>query len=152
MDFQRLKYSIQLNNTAKAWQIVNKITNRKPSTTGKLKGKSPEERKQLWLKHFKNLLGNPDTSPPPEDIPQIFSNLYILDTEFTLNEIREAKKQIKEGKAPGEDGIMPATLKRIDVDEILLKFSNKLLIDGFHHQNNYLHSPSYQYPSQVTWD
>jgi hypothetical protein len=118
------------NNTAKAWQVVNKITNRKPSTTGKLKGKSPEERKQMWLNHFKNLLGTPDSSPTPEDIPQIFTNLDILDTEFTLNEIREAKKLIKEGKAPGEDGIMPETLKRIDVDEILLKFSNKLLIEG----------------------
>ena len=118
------------NNTAKAWQIVNKITNRKPATTGKLKGNSPDERKQLWYKHFKTLLGTPDTSQQRDDIEQVFSNPGIIDTEFTLSEIKEAKKQICEGKAPGDDGIMPETIKRIDTDEILLKFSNKLLVDG----------------------
>ena len=119
------------NNTGKAWQIINKITNRKPSIKGKLKGSSPEARKQLWFKHFNDLLGTPATAAQStQNIQQIYSDLSISDTEFTLDEIREAKKQIKEGKAPGEDGIMPETLKRIDCDEILLKFSNKSLIEN----------------------
>ena len=36
---------------------------------------------------------------------------------------------ISEGKAAGEDGILPETLKRADVDQLLLMFSNKLLIE-----------------------
>ena len=35
----------QENNTARAWKVINKVTNRKATTSGKLKGKSPEERK-----------------------------------------------------------------------------------------------------------
>ena len=34
----------QENNTARAWKVINKVTNRKATTSGKLKGKSPEER------------------------------------------------------------------------------------------------------------
>ena len=117
------------NNTANAWKTVNKITNRKAPALGRLKGNSPEERKQLWFDHFKKLLGTPDTSSPPQPISPLFGDVNIIDTEFTLSEIREAKKQISEGKAAGEDGIMPETLKRADVDETLLMFSNKLLIE-----------------------
>ena len=117
------------NNTANAWKTVNKITNRNATALGKLKGKTPEERKHLWFNHFKNLLGTPDTSPPPEAIAPLFDDVHIIDTEFTLEELREAKKQIKEAKAAGEDGIMPETLKRADVDKILLMFSNKMLIE-----------------------
>ena len=115
-------------NTAKAWKVVNNITNRKPSTTGKLKGDSPEER--IWYDHFKNLLGTPDNCPPINDIEPLHTNLNIKDTEFTIEEIREAKKQIREGKAPGEDGIMPETIKRAEVDNILLKISNRILMEG----------------------
>ena len=43
--------------------------------------------------------------PPVEDIPSIFSNLGIEDGAFTLSELREAKKQVSFGKAPGEDGL-----------------------------------------------
>ena len=58
-----------------------------------------------------------------------FKSVNIIDTELTVCEIRHAKKQISEGKAAGEDGIMPETLKRADVDQLLLMFSNKLLIE-----------------------
>ena len=120
------EFDFHTNNTASAWKTVNKITGRKAAAVGKLKGKSPEERSSTWFNHFKTLIGTPDSSPPPEDIEPLFANLDIIDTEFTIDEVRTAKKQIREGKAPGEDGIMPETLKRIDIDEILLKFSNKI--------------------------
>ena len=46
-----------------------------------------------------------------------------------LTELREEKAQIKEGKAHGEDGIAPEVLKRCDLDEIVLDFCNKALVD-----------------------
>ena len=118
------------SNTARAWKVVNTITNRKTMPSGKLKGKSPEERKKQWLDHFRNLLGTPDSNPPVEDIPPIFSNLGIEDGAFTLSELREAKKQISFGKAPGEDGIMPELLKVVDIDDIILNISNNFYVEG----------------------
>ena len=59
----------------------------------------------------------------------MFENLNISAEPFTLLEVAEAKKQLREGKAPGEDGIMPEVLKRADIDSILLQFSNKMLME-----------------------
>ena len=120
----------QENNTARAWKVINKVTNRKATVAGKLKGKSPEERNKQWLDHFEKLLGTPDNSEPIANIEPVFENLNINQQPFTLQEVREAKKQLREGKAPGEDGIMPEVLKRVDIDDILLKFSNKLLVEN----------------------
>ena len=117
------------SNPAKAWKLVNTISNRNTTPSCKLKGKSPEERKDQWLNHFRNLLGTPDTNPPVEDIPTIHHNINIPDGEFTLDELKEAKKQLRSGKAPGEDGIMPELLKNVDIDDILLKISNDFYID-----------------------
>ena len=119
----------QENNTAKAWKVINKVTNRKAAPSGKLKGKSPEERNKQWFDHFEKLLGTPVASETPLDIETVFENLGINEGEFTIEEVKEAKKQMREGKAPGEDGIMPEVLKRVDIDDILLKFDNKALIE-----------------------
>ena len=37
---------------------------------------------------------------------------------------------VKEGKSPEEDDIMTELLKPCDIDDILLHFGNKLLING----------------------
>ena len=118
------------SNTAKAWKVVNTITNRKTMKPGKLKGKTPEERKEQWLNHFRDLLGTPDTSPSVEDIPPIYHNVNIEDGAFNLEELRKAKKQLRYGKAPGDDGIMPELLKAVDIDDILLRISNKFYMDN----------------------
>ena len=118
------------NNTAKAWKMVNTITNRKTTPSGKLKGKTPEKRKENWFNHFLNLLGTPDISPPVDEIPIIHQDTNILDGEFSLEELKEAKKQLRDGKAPGEDGIMPELLRRVDLDDIILKISNKFYMDN----------------------
>ena len=118
------------SNTARAWKVVNTITNRKKMAAGKLKGKTPEARKEQWLEHFRNLLGTPDTNPPIDDIPPIFDNVSIEDGAFTLKELKDAKKQLRFGKAPGEDGILPEMLKVVDIDDIILKISNKFYMDN----------------------
>ena len=118
------------SNTAKAWKVVNTITNRKTMPSGKLKGKTPEERKEQWFNHFRKLLGTPDTSSSVEDIPPIHHNVNIEDGAFTLEELREAKKQLRYGKAPGEDGIMPELLKVVDIDDIVLRISNRFYMEN----------------------
>ena len=85
----------RVSNTAKAWKVVNKITNRKTMPSEKLKGKTPEERKEQWFNHFRNLLGTPDTSPSVGDIPPKDHNVNIEVGAFTLKELREAKKQLQ---------------------------------------------------------
>ena len=58
-----------------------------------------------------------------------FDDLNISTNPFSLTELREAKAQIKEGKAHREDGIPPEVSKRCDLDEIVLDFCNKALVD-----------------------
>ena len=54
----------------------------------------------------------------------------MFDLEFSLEELKEAKKQLRDGKAPDEDGIMPELVRRVDLDDIILKISNKFYIDN----------------------
>ena len=116
-------------DTSKAWNIVNTLTNRKASTSGKLSGKRAEGRKKQWFEYFKNILGTPSEETMLKDVQPVLLNLGIVDTEFTIDEVQDAKKRLSEGKAAGEDGIMPEILKRCDIDDILLHFANKLLIN-----------------------
>ena len=109
---------------------MNNITNRKCAPTGKLKGKSPEERKSQWFEHFKNLLGSSDKCPPTVEIEPVFPHVKIADTAFVLEEVVAARKQVREGKMPGENDIMPEVLKRINIDDIILDFSNKVLLEN----------------------
>ena len=41
--------------------MINKITGKAPSYTGKIKGNSPTERVQKWKDYFATLLGSPPT-------------------------------------------------------------------------------------------
>ena len=62
-----------------------------------------------------------------ENISPILKSLYISDEPFTMDEYAAVKKTIKEGKAPGPDGIPPEVWKRCDLDDIILGYANKLL-------------------------
>ena len=58
-----IQTSFQASDTGRAWNIVNKFINRRACTTGKLKGKSPEERKKQWFNHLRNFLVPNDERP-----------------------------------------------------------------------------------------
>ncbi len=91
-----------------------------------VEGGSVEGRLANWEKHFKKLLGQ-SPSVPCEDI--FIESVHPLQDDietgdFTVAELEEARSKISEGKAGGDDGIMPEVLKRVDMNEIILKFCN----------------------------
>ena len=92
---------------------------------------SSAERVENWRRHFSGLLGQPPAVPDANiPIRDIHPPLDIDTNPFTLEELRLAKKQIVEGKAYGDDGISPEVFKRVDIDEIVLKFCNDALCEG----------------------
>ena len=60
-----------------------------------------------WWNHFKNLLGKKANLPENFSLPldNISSELNIPTTNFTLDELKTALKQIKPAKAFGPDNI-----------------------------------------------
>lgn len=114
-----------------SWNLVNDITGKNRSNSGLIEGGSSEERLNNWKAHFVKLLGQPPRVPN-ENLPiqNIHPPLDINTDPFNSDELMEAKKQIVEGKACGEDGIPPEVMKRINIDDIVLKFCNDALCDG----------------------
>ena len=116
-----------------SWQLINTITGRKSSKRGILKGNTKEERVNKWFEHFSNLFGKEPVllEDPPEEVKaKILNDIHINDDDFTLDEMKVAKYNLREGKTSGPDNIRPEVLKRCDLDDILLEFANKLLNDN----------------------
>ena len=128
---EKISTNFHHKDTGAAWKIVNTITNRKPASAGKLKGKSPEDRKQQWFNHFQRLLGSPVEQPVTPNILTVLSpeQVNIDSSKFVLEEVVKARKQVKEGTAAGEDDIMPEVIQRINIDDIILKHANSLFED-----------------------
>ena len=124
------RYSVH-QNTKKSWDLVNEVTQRKKANCGLIEGGSAVERLKNWENHFVKLLGQPP-EVPDEDIVirTINPPLDINIDPFTDSELNIARKQIKEGKAFGEDGISPEVMKRVDLNGIVLKFCNDALDGG----------------------
>ena len=114
-----------------SWKLINEISGRKASRKGQIEGDTKEERTANWFKHFQGLLGNPpDIGGQDEEIDQIIEELNINDGPFTMEEYNKAKRSITEGKACGEDNIPPEVLKRCNLDEEILGFCNRALLEG----------------------
>ena len=79
---------------------------------------------------MKNLLGSSDNCHPAVEIEPVLPYVKVADTTFVLEEVFVARKQVKEGKSPGVDDIMQEVLKRINIDDIILDFSNKILLEN----------------------
>lgn len=114
-----------------SWELINDISGRTRTCCGLTEGSSPAERLNNWKKHFAGLLGQPPSVPDANiTIRNIHPPLDIDINPFTPEELAQAKKQIVEGKAFGDDGISPEVMKRVDLDEIILKFCNDALTKG----------------------
>ena len=80
-----------------------------------------------WYEHFSKLLGE-EIEPGENEMFQvtpILKDLDIDDGDFTLDEVRRAKRLLKDEKHPGSDNIPPEVLKKCDLDDIILNFANK---------------------------
>ena len=112
-------------------KLVNDISGRTQPSCGLVEGGSSTESLENWRKHFSGLLGQPPTVPDSNiPIRNIHPPLNIKDGPFTIKEISLARKQIVEGKAYGDDSISPEVMKRVDIDDVILKFCNDALCDG----------------------
>ena len=120
---------------AESWKLINEISGRKAPKKGILKGNSSKDRVDSWYKHFSELLGNEPNIPDmdnPEEIQTILNetDLNIKTGPFTMDEYQNVKKILQTGKAAGEDGFHPEVLKYCNLDETMLNYANKLLIEN----------------------
>ena len=77
---------------AESWRFINKLSGRKTTRKGVLKGNSSQERLNNWYKHFNNLLGKEPSIPDNTldgVIPNFFdeNDLGIETGPFTLEEL-----------------------------------------------------------------
>ena len=94
-------------------------------------GGSATERLKSWENHFVKLLGQPPVVPDEDILIHTINPPLDIDTgPFTKSELVTARRQTKEGKASGEDGISAEVMKRVDLDDITLKFYNDPLCGG----------------------
>ena len=114
-----------------SWKLVNELTGRGNAGSSRVSGSSAEERLESWRVHFSRLLGQPPSVPDEELVIERVSDrpLKIDDGPFTLEELNAARKQLKSGKAAGEDSINPEVIKYVDTGHILLDMCNDALLN-----------------------
>ena len=120
---------------AENWKLINEISDRKAPKKGIIKGCSSKDRVDIWYKHFSDLLGKEPNIPDmdnPDEIQTIINetDLNIKTSPFTMDEYQNVKKVLQTGKAAGEDGFYPEVLKFCNLDETMLNYANKLLVEN----------------------
>ncbi|KAK3545686.1 hypothetical protein QTP70_010891 [Hemibagrus guttatus] len=65
---------------------------------------------ERWKEHFRQILNRPDP-PALADIPEADEDLDIDMGDIRVEEVKAAIHKMKNGKAPGEDGVCPEMLK-----------------------------------------
>ena len=90
VDAERAHYSQQ---HSLGWNLINKVTDRKSSATGKLKGNIEKERRKRWYNHFSNLLGEgPNIEDEDEEVEAVLLDIAIDDAPFTQEEYHSNSK------------------------------------------------------------
>ena len=107
-----------------AWDLVKTLSGKKSRSTIFIEG---DDRLKTWENHFKNLLNaevNAQADLPP--IQKIFDTFPEIDCgDLTQDEVDAAVRILKNGKAPGLDGLPPEFWKLPDVKSSLLRFCNE---------------------------
>ena len=127
---QKLELAYHTNQHKLSCQLINNLTGRKNAKKGIIKGNNKQDRLSKWYEYFKKLLGKePIITHPDEEIRTIFNNLDIPSGPFTIDEHHKIKQKLVKGKAAGPDGILSEVFMLADIDVILLKFANNLLLN-----------------------
>ena len=127
---QKVELAHHTNQRKLSWQLINNLTRRKNAKKGILKGNSKQDCLSKWYKYFKNFLEKePIITHPDEEIRTIFNNLDIPSGPFMMDEYHKVKQKLVKGKAAGLDGISPEVFMLADIDDIILKFTNNLLLN-----------------------
>ena len=110
-----------------AWDLVKKISGKKARSVIFIEG---ENRLKCWETHFKNLLNSePHNQTAPDPIRKIFDELNEIPSGlFSKEEIVKATQQMKNGKAPGSDGLPPEFWKLPRTREKLHQFCNETFL------------------------
>ena len=104
------------NNMKRVYEITRALSGKSFNPSKPVKDKngrtmtSDEGQRKRWMEHFEEILNRPPPQTVP-DIPPAEEPLCINTNPPTKAEIIKAIKSLKNGKAPGPDGIPPEALK-----------------------------------------
>lgn len=121
----RVKDAIGDQRPKLAWDLVDKLTNRKGIKRDVIAAEDGEARLKLWFVHFQNLL-SPENKPFRSDcnIDKVFDDLDWVKGLFTEEELQNATARLKNNKSPGIDGIVSEILKHSSLRLTLLELFN----------------------------
>ena len=117
-----------LNDTKSLYKIVKDLTGSNTSSTIPIKDKSgvvlttSEKQKERWVEHFKEVLNQPTPSRVFDfEHETMQPELLVSTDDISENEVEDAVKRLKNGKAAGDDHIAAELLKhggRIVIQEL----------------------------------
>ena len=100
------------------YSITKRLTNDKPKSCATIKDKqnkiitNSEDRKNRWKEHFSEILNRDNPENPIKEEETRGIEITDINTHPpTIIEISKAVKMLKNGKAPGDDGIQAELLK-----------------------------------------